>query len=131
MKKNLFTLGWFRLLTAQLPAVALIFLLFTGEVFHFSFVSKIVFGILTISTGLSNYYFAKLIKETPSVGTSPFQLQILISLVFLLLTGICIFRGITAPETYQQIIGYICSLISFILFLLSVWGLKYVKKSDK
>ena len=44
------------------------------------------------------------------------------------MTIICLYRGITAVESYQQLIAYIGAILCFIITLLLVWGLKYYKK---
>ena len=53
-------------------------------------------------------------------------------LMFIGLTGfmsiICLYRGITAAEAYQQIIAYIGVVLCLIIMLLLIWGLKYYKK---
>ena len=53
-------------------------------------------------------------------------------LMFIGLTGfmsiICLYRGITAAESYQQLIAYIGAILYLIIMLLLIWGLKYYKK---
>ena len=53
-------------------------------------------------------------------------------LMFIGLTGcmsiICLYRGITAGEFYQQLISYIGAILCLIIMLLLIWGLKYYKK---
>lgn len=53
-------------------------------------------------------------------------------LMFIGLTGfmsiICLYRGITAAESYQQIIAYIGAVLCLLIMLLLMWGLKYYKK---
>ena len=53
-------------------------------------------------------------------------------LMFIGLTGfmsiICLYRGITAAESYQQIIAYIGAVLCLIIMFLLMWGLKYYKK---
>ena len=53
-------------------------------------------------------------------------------LMFIGLTGfmsiICLYRGITAGEFYQQLIAYIGAILCLIIMLLLIWGLKYYKK---
>ena len=50
----------------------------------------------------------------------------------LALTGfmsiICLYRGITAGESYQQLIAYIGAILCLIIMLLLMWDLKYYKK---
>ncbi len=52
--------------------------------------------------------------------------------MFVGLTGfmsiICLYRGITAAESYQQIIAYIGDILCLIVMFLLIWGLKYYKK---
>ena len=53
-------------------------------------------------------------------------------LMFVGLTGfmsiICLYRGITAGESYQQLIAYIGAVLCLLIMLLFIWGLKYYKK---
>ena len=53
-------------------------------------------------------------------------------LIFIGLTGlmsiICLYRGITAVEFYQQLIAYIGAILCLLIMLLLIWGLKYYKK---
>ena len=53
-------------------------------------------------------------------------------LMFIGLTGfmsiICLYRGVTAGESYQQLIAYIGAILCLIIMLLLIWGLKYYKK---
>ncbi|ORO80120.1 hypothetical protein B7709_01000 [Streptococcus oralis subsp. dentisani] len=53
-------------------------------------------------------------------------------LMFINLTSfmsiIGLYRGITATESYQQLIVYIGAILCLIIMLLLIWGLKYYKK---
>ena len=53
-------------------------------------------------------------------------------LMFIGLTGfmsiICLYRGVTAGESYQQLIAYIGAILCLLIMLLLIWGLKYYKK---
>ena len=53
-------------------------------------------------------------------------------LMFIGLTGfmsiICLYRGVTAGESYQQLIAYIGAVLCLLIMLLLIWGLKYYKK---
>ncbi|CKI01272.1 immunity protein BlpL [Streptococcus pneumoniae] len=53
-------------------------------------------------------------------------------LMFIGLTGFmsifCLYRGITAGESYQQIIAYIGAILCLFITLLLMWGLKHYKK---
>ena len=53
-------------------------------------------------------------------------------LIFIGLTGlmsiICLYRGVTAGESYQQLIAYIGAVLCLLIMLLLIWGLKYYKK---
>ncbi|VIU87985.1 immunity protein BlpL [Streptococcus pneumoniae] len=53
-------------------------------------------------------------------------------LMFIGLTGfmsiICLYRGVTAGESYQQIIAYIGAILCLFITLLLMWGLKHYKK---
>ena len=39
-----------------------------------------------------------------------------------------LYRGITATESYQQLIVYIGAILCLIIMILLIWGLKYYKK---
>ena len=53
-------------------------------------------------------------------------------LMYIGLTGfmsiICLYRGITVAESYQQLIAYIGAILCSTIMLLLMWGLKYYKK---
>ena len=53
-------------------------------------------------------------------------------LMYIGLTGfmsiICLYRGITVAESYQQLIAYIGAILCSTIMLLLIWGLKYYKK---
>ena len=53
-------------------------------------------------------------------------------LMYIGLTGfmsiICLYRGIIATESYQQLIAYIGAILCSTIMLLLIWGLKYYKK---
>ncbi|HEV4514865.1 TPA: immunity protein [Streptococcus pneumoniae] len=53
-------------------------------------------------------------------------------LMFIGLTGfisiIGLYRGMTASESYQQLIGYVGFVLCLIIMILLIWGLKYCKK---
>ena len=52
--------------------------------------------------------------------------------MFIGLTGfisiICLYRGISETEFYQQLIAYIGAILCSTIMLLLIWGLKYYKK---
>ena len=41
---------------------------------------------------------------------------------------ICLYRGITVAESYQQLIACIGAILCSTIMLLLIWGLKYYKK---
>ncbi|WP_267248331.1 immunity protein [Streptococcus sp. Marseille-Q5986] len=53
-------------------------------------------------------------------------------LMYIGLTGfmsiICLYRGITVGESYQQLIAYIATILCLMIMLLLIWNLKYYKK---
>lgn len=54
-------------------------------------------------------------------------MQISFIVIALIFGFIGLYRGVTAVETYQQVIGYIGAFICIVIAGLLVWGLKFIK----
>ncbi|MGT2800006.1 hypothetical protein [Streptococcus marmotae] len=125
-----------RFITGQIPIFFFLVIIFSGELLKLSLFIRVAFGILFLANVVSNIYFIREIKYEQenklkfSPVVSPRTIQIMFILLFICLGGLGIFRGFTALETYQQIIGFICAFISFLLASLLAWGLKYYRLQD-
>lgn len=102
-----------------------------SSVFKFSLVFQFLLVIINLASILATVYL------TREMRIRKFEDDDLVSprtnqLMFIGLTGfmsiICLYRGITAAESYQQIIAYIGAVLCLLIMLLLIWGLKYYKK---
>ncbi|MCO4501107.1 immunity protein BlpL [Streptococcus infantarius subsp. infantarius] len=75
-------------------------------------------------------YFTKEIKLEQAKENTHFHaraMQISFIVIALIFGFIGLYRGVTAVETYQQVIGYIGAFICIVIAGLLVWGLKFIK----
>lgn len=127
-KRNVFLV---RLLLGQIPLVVSTYLFLSRQFLNFSLVFQFLLVIINLASILVTVYLTRemRIKEFEDDDlVSPRTNQIM----FIGLTGfmsiICLYRGITAGESYQQIIAYIGAILCLIIILFLIWGLKYYKK---
>ena len=127
-KRNIFLA---RLFLGQLPLLVSTYLFLSRQFLHFSLVFQFLLVIINLASILLIVYL------TREMRIREFEDDDLVNprtnqLMFIGLTGfmsiICLYRGITAAESYQQLIGYIGSILCLIIMLLLIWGLKYYKK---
>ena len=127
-KRNLFLV---RLLFGQLPLLVSAYLLLSRQFLNFSLVFQLLLVVINLASILVTVYLTremriKEFEDADLVGPRTNQLM------FIGLTGfmsiICLYRGITAAESYQQLIAYIGAILCLIIILLLIWGLKYYKK---
>ena len=127
-KRNLFLV---RLLFGQLPLLVSAYLLLSRQFLNFSLVFQLLLVVINLASILVTVYLTremriKEFEDADLVGPRTNQLM------FIGLTGfmsiICLYRGITAAESYQQLIAYIGAILCLIIMLLLIWGLKYYKK---
>ena len=120
-----------RVLFEQIPLVVSIYLFLSRQFLNFSLVFQFLLVIINLSSILATVYL------TREMRIREFEDDDLVSprtnqLMFIGLTGfmsiICLYRGITAGESYQQLIAYIGAILCLIIMLLLIWGLKYYKK---
>ena len=131
-KKESQKLRLLRLLTAQLIAVCLLILVLTQAIFKSPLLVQICFVIITFCTAGLNYYFIKEIREVNSQESSAATVtsQVIFTVVFLLLMVLSGYKAIQVSEFASRIIFLIAAVISFIISLLLLWGIKYVKKTQ-
>ncbi|VIW77143.1 immunity protein BlpL [Streptococcus pneumoniae] len=127
-KRNVFLV---RLLLGQIPLVVSTYLFLSRQFLNFSLVFQFLLVIINLASILATVYL------TREMRLREFEDDDLVSprtnqLMFIGLTGfmsiICLYRGITAGESYQQIIAYIGAILCLTIILLLIWGLKYYKK---
>ena len=127
-KRNAFLV---RLLFGQIPLVVSTYLFLSRQFLNFSVVFQFLLVVINLASILATVYL------TREMRVREFEDDELISprtnqLMFIGLTGfmsiICLYRGITAGEFYQQLIAYIGSILCLLIMLLLMWGLKYYKK---
>ena len=121
-----------RLLTAQLIAICLLIMVLTQAIFKSPLLVQICFVIITFCTAGLNYYFIKEIREVNSQESSAATVtsQVIFTVVFLLLMVLSGYKAIQVSEFASRIIFLIAAVISFIISLLLLWGIKYVKKTQ-
>ena len=123
-KRNIFLA---RLFLGQLPLLVSTYLFLSRQFLNFS----LVFQFINLASILVTVYL------TREMRIREFEDDDLVSprtnqLMYIGLTGfmsiICLYRGITAGESYQQLIAYIGAVLCLLIMLLLIWGLKYYKK---
>ena len=127
-KRNIFLA---RLFLGQLPLLVSTYLFLSRQFLHFSLVFQFLSVVINLVSIIITVYL------TREMRVREFEDDDLVNprtnqLMFIGLTGfmsiIGLYRGMTAAESYQQLIGYIASVLCLIIMLLLIWGLKYYKK---
>ena len=127
-KRNVFLT---RLFLGQLPLLISTYLFLSRQFLNFSLVYQFILVVINLTSILAVVYL------TREMRVKKFEDDDLVSprtnqLMFIGLTGfmsiICLYRGITAVESYQQLIAYIGATLCLTIMLLLIWGLKYYKK---
>ena len=127
-KHNVFLV---RLLFGQIPLVVSTYLFLSRQFLNFSVVLQFLLVVINLASILVTVYL------TREMRIRKFEDDDLVSprtnqLMYIGLTGfmsiICLYRGITAGESYQQIIAYIGAILCLVVMFLLIWGLKYYKK---
>ena len=134
MKKIFFkkqTIFLARLFLGQLPLLVSTYLFLSRQFLNFSVVLQFLLVVINLASILVTVYL------TREMRIRKFEDDDLVSprtnqLMFIGLTGfmsiICLYRGVTAGEFYQQLIAYIGAVLCLLIMLLLIWGLKYYKK---
>ena len=127
-KRNIFLA---RLFLGQLPVLISTYLFLSRQFLQFSLVFQLLLVVVNLASILVIVYL------TREMRVRKFEDDELVNprtnqLMFIGLTGfmsiICLYRGVTAGESYQQLIAYIGAILCLIIMLLLIWGLKYYKK---
>jgi len=127
-KRNIFLA---RLFLGQLPLLVSTYLFLSRQFLNFSLVFQFLLVVINLASILVTVYL------TREMRIRKFEDDDLVSprtnqLMYIGLTGfmsiICLYRGITAAEFYQQLIAYIGAVLCLLIMLLLIWGLKYYKK---
>ena len=120
-----------RLFLGQLPLLVSTYLFLSRQFLNFSLVLQFLLVVINLASILATVHL------TREMRIREFEDDDLVSpktnqLMFIGLTGsmsiICLYRGITAGESYQQLIAYIGAVLCLIIMPLLIWGLKYYKK---
>ena len=134
MKKIFFkkqTIFLARLFLGQLPLLVSTYLFLSRQFLNFSVVLQFLLVVINLASILVTVYL------TREMRIREFEDDDLVSprtnqLMFIGLTGfmyiICLYRGITAGEFYQQLIADIGAILCLLIMLLLIWDLKYYKK---
>ncbi|MGT2649775.1 hypothetical protein ACVRWB_04275 [Streptococcus troglodytae] len=132
-KKKSQKLKLFRLLTAQLIAVCLLIMVLTQAIFKSPLLVQICFLIITLCTAGLNYYFIREIREVNAQKSSAATVtsQVIFAVMFLLLMILSSYKAIQVSAFASKIIFSAAAVISFIVSLLLLWGIKYVKKVQR
>ena len=109
-KRNIFLA---RLFLGQLPLLVSTYLFLSRQFLNFSVVLQFLLVVINLASILVTVYL------TREMRIREFEDDDLV---------ICLYRGITAGESYQQLIAYIGAILCLLIMLLLIWGLKYYKK---
>ena len=127
-KRNIFLT---RLFLGQLPLLVSTYLFLSRQFIHFSLVFQFLLVIINLASILVTVYLTREMRIREFEDDDLVNLRTN-QLMFIGLTGfmsiIGLYRGMTAAESYQQLIGYIGAVLCLIIMLLLIWGLKYYKK---
>ena len=127
-KRNIFLT---RLFLGQLPLLVSTYLLLSRQFLNLSLVSQFLLVVINLASILVTVYLTRemRIREFEDDDlVSPRTNQLMFIGLTSFMSIICLYRGITAEEFYQQLILYICAILCLLIMLLLIWGLKYYKK---
>ena len=127
-KRNVFLT---RLFLGQLPLLISTYLFLSRQFLNFSLICQLILVVINLTSILAVVYLTRKMRVKKFEDddlVSPRANQLMFVGLTCFMTIICLYRGITAVESYQQLIAYIGAILCFIIMLLLVWGLKYYKK---
>ena len=127
-KRNVFLT---RLFLGQLPVLISTYLFLSRQFLHFSLVFQLLLVVVNLASILVIVYLTREMRVRKFEDddlVSPRANQLMFVGLTCFMTIICLYRGITAVESYQQLIAYIGAILCLIIMLLLIWGLKYYKK---
>ena len=127
-KRNIFLA---RLFLGQLPLLVSTYLFLSRQFLNFSLVFQFLLVVINLASILVTVYLTRGMRirgfEDDDL-VSPRTNQLMFTGLIGLMSIICLYRSITATESYQQLIVYIGAILCLIIMLLLIWGLKYYKK---
>ena len=127
-KRNVFLT---RLFLGQLPLLISTYLFLSRQFLNFSLVYQFILVVINLTSILAVVYLTREMRVKKFEDddlVSPRTNQLMFVGLTCFMTIICLYRGITAVESYQQLIAYIGAILCLIIMLLLIWGLKYYKK---
>jgi len=127
-KRNVFLT---RLFLGQLPLLISTYLFLSRQFLYFSLVFQLLLVVINLTSILAVVYLTREMRVKKFEDddlVSPRANQLMFVGLTCFMTIICLYRGITAVESYQQLIAYIGAALCLTIMLLLIWGLKYYKK---
>ena len=120
-----------RLFLGQLLLLVSTYLFLSRQFLHFSLVFQLLLVIINLASILVTVYLTREMRirefeDDDLVSPRINQLMFIGLTSFMSIIGL--YRGITAIESYQQLIVYIGAILCLIIMILLIWGLKYYKK---
>lgn len=120
-----------RLFLGQLPLLVSTYLFLSRQFLNFSLVFQFLLVVINLASIFVTVYLTRGMRirgfEDDDL-VSPRTNQLMFTGLIGLMSIICLYRSITATESYQQLIVYIGAILCLIIMLLLIWGLKYYKK---
>ena len=120
-----------RLFLGQLPLLVSTYLFLSRQFLNFSLVFQFLLVVINLASILATVYLTREMRVKKFEDddlVSPRANQLIFVGLTCFMTIICLYRGITAGESYQQLIAYIGAVLCLLIMLLLIWGLKYYKK---
>lgn len=127
-KRNVFLM---RLFLGQLPLLISTYLFLSRQFLNFSLICQLILVVINLTSILAVVYLTREMRVKKFEDddlVSPRANQLMFVGLTCFMTIICLYRGITAVESYQQLIAYIGAALCLTIMLLLIWGLKYYKK---
>ena len=118
-----------RVLTAQLPGIALFLVILNGEFLKMSILFQVCFAVILVGNLILNLYFVDLANERYKTPILSGQIFFTTLTFFMLLFST--YWTVVASNDFQKFIALICTLVLLVLFSLLVWGIKYSKSHDR
>ena len=120
-----------RLFLGQLPLLVSTYLFLSRQFLNFSLVFQFLLVVINLASIFVTVYLTRGMRirgfEDDDL-VSPRTNQLMFTGLIGLMSIICLYRSITATESYQQLIVYIGAILCLVIMLLLIWGLKYYKK---
>ncbi|KXT84074.1 putative immunity protein, BLpL-like protein [Streptococcus sp. DD11] len=117
-----------RFLTAQLPGLAILVVLFSGEIFKAPILVQSCFTLFLASNIFLNLYFINKSESGNRISAVSGQTFFTILTLFMLLFAA--YRLITVGDEFQKLIALISTILLFVLFVLLVWGARYARRYE-